>query len=306
MPTGLPRPGGGRPPTTRRSPPARAMRSADVDGAAEDRAQERTRIRDALVALDGPQTAVPGLLGPIYFDETRTTPRTAFFGVARDGLYVSAPEQLRPYSPSAGVGMAEDMASGMAMEVEGQMLQRERVVFAGININEIGELDTANPSFYGRFLPLVQLHGRRRRDRTSFSSTPSMPDLSLGDPVRTVVDGDIRPIGSTTSRAVSSRRWSSRISRLTSSTSSSASRIARSRRRSLSTPSIAKCWTSRRRTGCKAARTRRSPSTRSRAGRQRTSTSIRTPWGRRRRWVTRSPAPAPAASSTRSSPPTSP
>ena len=128
-----------------------ALRSANVDGAAEARREERTRIRDELVALNGPATAAQGLLGPIFFDESRTTPRTAFFGVARDGLYASAPEQLRPYTLSAGISMEEDIASGMAMEVEGQMLQRERVVFAGINMNEIGELDTANPSFSADF-----------------------------------------------------------------------------------------------------------------------------------------------------------
>ena len=45
-----------------------AMRAAGVTGAANDRQGERQRIRDALAAMDAPERAVPGLLGPIYFD----------------------------------------------------------------------------------------------------------------------------------------------------------------------------------------------------------------------------------------------
>ena len=160
-----------------------------MHGAAQDRSQERERIRDALVALDETGSAVPGLLGPIYFDETRTTPRAAFFGVARDGSYASAPEQLRPYSPSAGVGLEEDLVSGMAMDVEGQMLQRERVVFAGVNTNEIGELDTTNPSFYADFFLWFNYTGSDDAADVTFLNAVD-PDLSLDDPVRTVVDGD--------------------------------------------------------------------------------------------------------------------
>ena len=60
-----------------------AMRAAGVTGAANDREGERQRIRDALAAMDSPEHAVPGLLGPIYFDKHQTTPRAAVFGVAR-------------------------------------------------------------------------------------------------------------------------------------------------------------------------------------------------------------------------------
>ena len=58
-----------------------AMRDAGVTGAANDREGERQRIRDALAAMDSAERAVPGLLGPIFFDTHHTTPRAPVFGV---------------------------------------------------------------------------------------------------------------------------------------------------------------------------------------------------------------------------------
>ncbi len=82
-----------------------AMREAGITGAANEREGERQRIRDALAAMDSPERAVPGLLGPIYFDKHQTTPRAAVFGVARGHKFESAFEQLRPYSRSAATGL---------------------------------------------------------------------------------------------------------------------------------------------------------------------------------------------------------
>ena len=141
-----------------------AMRAAAMSGEEGARAADRQLIRDALAALDSPENAVPGLLGPIYFDEGNTTPRPAAFGLARDQQYASAFVQLRPYSPSGGAGLAADLESGAAMEVEGQMLGRQRVVFAGVNMNEIGELDTTNLKLLRRLLSLVQVFRRRCGD----------------------------------------------------------------------------------------------------------------------------------------------
>ena len=130
-----------------------------------------------------PERAVPGLLGPIYFDAHQTTPRAAVFGVAQGGKFESAFDQLRPYSPSAGRDLGEDLASGAAIQVNGQVLERQRVVFAGVDLNEIGELDTTNPSFYADFFLWFTYTGDDTATDIAFVNAVD-PSLRLGEPER--------------------------------------------------------------------------------------------------------------------------
>lgn len=168
---------------------ATAMKRAGVTGQAAARAAEREATRDALAAMNTPDAAVAGLLGPIYFDDTRTMPRYAVFGVARGEGYSSAFEQLRPYAVSASISRSEDLDSGAAIAFGGQTLQRQRIVFAGINVNEIGELDTTNPSFYADFFVWFNYTGDPDATDITFVNAVE-PDTSLGDPLRNVVTDD--------------------------------------------------------------------------------------------------------------------
>jgi ABC-type branched-subunit amino acid transport system substrate-binding protein len=164
---------------------ADALRTAGAEGGDADRAAERERIRDSLAALNSAERAIPGLLGPIYFDKNNTTPRAAVFGVARDGQFSSAYEQLEPYSPTGGLGLEADLASGAAIDVDGQILQRQRIVFAGVNFNEIGELDTTNPSFYADFFLWFNYAGGDSAADIAFVNADDAM-LTLGAPVREV------------------------------------------------------------------------------------------------------------------------
>jgi branched-chain amino acid transport system substrate-binding protein len=161
-----------------------AMRDAGVTGAANDREGERQRIRDALAAMNSAERAVPGLLGPIYFDKHQTTPRAPVFGVARGRKFESAFEQLRPYSRSAARGLEEDLASGAAIQVNDQTLERQRVVFAGVELNEIGELDTTNPSFYADFFLWFTYTGDDTATDIAFANAVDS-GLRLSEPERT-------------------------------------------------------------------------------------------------------------------------
>ena len=160
-----------------------ALRAANATGAKADLAGERTRVRDALLALDSPDHAIAGLLGPIYFDANRTTPRAAVFGVATELGFASAPEQLQPYSPSGGATLAEDLASGNAIDVAGLILGKQRVVHIGLDVNEIGELDTVNPSFSADFFLWFNYVGDDSATDIAFINAAD-PTLTLGTPER--------------------------------------------------------------------------------------------------------------------------
>lgn len=168
---------------------ANAMNAARVTGEASNRTAERTATRDALAAINSPETAVTGLMGPLYFDAERTVPSTAVFGVARGDGYASAFEQLRPFTPPTGESRADALRAGSALEFDGVTLARQRIVYTGININEIGELDTANPSFYADFFVWFNFTGDADAANILFVNAVD-PETTLGDPIRaTTNDG---------------------------------------------------------------------------------------------------------------------
>jgi branched-chain amino acid transport system substrate-binding protein len=164
---------------------ATAMERAGVTGSAAARAAEREAVRDELAAMNSLETAEAGLLGPIFFDETRTMPRHAVFGRAQGDDYASAFEQLRPYVATASISRAEDLASGSAIEFDDHTLERQRIVFSGININEIGELDTTNPSFYADFFVWFNYTGDADATDVFFVNAVD-PETTLGEPIRRV------------------------------------------------------------------------------------------------------------------------
>ncbi len=168
---------------------AAAMKHAGVTGSESARQGEREAVRDALTAMNGPATAEAGLLGPIYFDSSRTMPRHAVFGRASGDGYTSAFEQLRPYAASASISRDEDLKSGTAIVFDGQTLERQRIVFSGININQIGELDTTNPSFYADFFVWFNYTGDPNAADIFFVNAVET-DTALGDPLRRVVNDD--------------------------------------------------------------------------------------------------------------------
>lgn len=179
---------------------APALSNAMFSGAETDVTTQRARVRDALASFNGPDHAIPGLLGPIYFDQEQTTPRAAVFGVESEQEFISAPDQLKPYSPSAGTTLEEDLASGAAVNVDGQLLGRQRVVHAGVDVNELGELDTANPSFYADFFLWFNYRGDDAATDIAFVNAAD-PTLTLGEPLRsTNIDGTIYKLFRVTGR----------------------------------------------------------------------------------------------------------
>ncbi|MEZ4561223.1 MAG: ABC transporter substrate-binding protein [Thermomicrobiales bacterium] len=164
---------------------AAAIRRAGVAGSVAALPADREAVRDALTAMNGPETAEAGLLGPVYFDASRTMPRHAVFGRASGDDYASAFEQLRPYIAAASVSRDDDLAAGTAVELDGQTLERQRIVFSGINISEIGELDTTNPSFYADFFVWFNFTGNQNATDVFFVNAVD-PETTLGDPLRRV------------------------------------------------------------------------------------------------------------------------
>jgi ABC-type branched-subunit amino acid transport system substrate-binding protein len=143
-----------------------------------DLASRRRAVREALLALDGPGRAFPGLSGPVWFDAARGRPagpvRIARFD--RDVLE-SAPLQLVPVaSPDI-----DERLSGAVVAVAGGGFARfQRVVYAGVHLNEVARLDLPQSSFTAD-LYLWLRSAAASRSGMADPAEIQFPDLRRGD-----------------------------------------------------------------------------------------------------------------------------
>ena len=109
---------------------------------------KRAAVLDFISSLNGPARAVAGVLGPIWFQPDRGRQMPIRIGRFQDALVESAPIQLVP-DPTPD---SQEIASGALVETApGQYAHRQKVVYAGLFLNEIGRIDIAQSTFSADF-----------------------------------------------------------------------------------------------------------------------------------------------------------
>ena len=88
--------------------------------------QDRLEVRDVLALARTPETAIPVLTGPLYFNETRSAVRPVAFVSGRieaNGTFdiEPAPLQLAPYSQSAGLTLEQAIKAGQVVAFNQQV-----------------------------------------------------------------------------------------------------------------------------------------------------------------------------------------
>jgi len=125
----------------------RAAFDKPTDSTADLR-QRREAVRSYLMSLDGPAKAMQGLTGPLWFTPDRVCQQAVRIGRFHSGLFESAPLQI----VSVPHPDASDITTGDVFAVEpGRYARLQRVVYAGIFINEIPRVDLARSSFGADF-----------------------------------------------------------------------------------------------------------------------------------------------------------
>ena len=130
---------------------------------------------------NGPASGIPGLLGPLSFDQARGRQQGIRIGRFSRGRFESAPVQIVPVTEPG----ADEITSGSVFELEpGRYARLQRVVYTGMFINEISHVDLSKSSFAADFYLWV----RFARDAGPNSSDPTdiiFPNLISGSFDRT-------------------------------------------------------------------------------------------------------------------------
>ena len=125
-----------------------ALRGSDVSGAADAVDQDRGKSYKALLDINNSQTSVQGIINTIYFEPSRNITRAARFGVYQNGKIVSANTQFEPISaPNEIRNLQDQLASGRVMTVNGAYVYKANVVYAGVDLLGIEEIDIKTSTY---------------------------------------------------------------------------------------------------------------------------------------------------------------
>jgi branched-chain amino acid transport system substrate-binding protein len=124
-----------------------ALRLAHVANTPASKATDRDRVRGRLAGFDDPKTAMKGLTGPLYFNETRSLNRSIRVGSLSRGRFITAPEQLVLVDETAPVDVDDEVRADHIVIVGGRPYWRQRVVYTGIDINNVSRIDIRQGAF---------------------------------------------------------------------------------------------------------------------------------------------------------------
>jgi branched-chain amino acid transport system substrate-binding protein len=130
---------------------AEALRQGGVKLTRQSRDDDRQRIRNWLGAQDNAAHALPGLTGPLFFDETRSLPQAVRIGRCVEDHFVSAPIQLEAVPNPELIDLDRELAGGQVIRIRQTFYWLQRVVYTGIDINQISRVETSKGTFSADF-----------------------------------------------------------------------------------------------------------------------------------------------------------
>ncbi|MDM8540618.1 ABC transporter substrate-binding protein [Desulfococcaceae bacterium HSG9] len=128
-----------------------ALKKAEIDGKSNIRLK-RNDIRVALTSMNNPEKAVQGLRGPIFFDKNGDTGGALMVGFYQDKKFIPASVQYHLIqSLQDSSATLKEAIKDKTIMVDGKIMKKTQVVYTGIDINEISNLDMQNKKFTADF-----------------------------------------------------------------------------------------------------------------------------------------------------------
>lgn len=125
-----------------------AIKQGGIQGQSTTRIKDRQKIRDYLANLNQLDKAIEGVTGFNYFDHHGDALKPVSIGVYRNNNIISALTQLQVIR---NVEEIYDLDAALHEErvllIDDKYMYQTKVVYTGININEISELDLTNLTY---------------------------------------------------------------------------------------------------------------------------------------------------------------
>ena len=129
-----------------------AIRKANPKGT--NVAGDREQVREALAALNNRKVGIRGLTGLLYFNSDRNSDQPVRLARFQNQKLISASQQFTPIANPERLNLPKELQSGSIVQSGDQYFWRQRVVYAGMDINKLNRIDKTSftADFYVWFL----------------------------------------------------------------------------------------------------------------------------------------------------------
>ena len=151
--------------------------------------QKRQQVKAALAQIDTMDDAVAGLNGDLYFDRDGNVRESIAIGRFERQKFISAFTQLQPVNELNSItDFQEKLDSEQILSVDDTYMYKTNIVYTGIDINEIRNLDEKTSSYLVDFYLWFRFQGDIDADNIEFLNygtdrMDSGDKLELDDPI---------------------------------------------------------------------------------------------------------------------------
>lgn len=168
-----------------------AIKKAGIHGGAGHRREDRRKIKAALAGFYSKDTAVQGITGPIYFDETGDVRKSYAAGMWWKQKRIPALSQYQqsPAGETADETMVRAILDGDILLIKDTVMNKIRVVYAGIDNISVGVPDSKNSECEMEFDIRFRYIGSF--DDANIEFTNAASPIRLGKPVKEETERNI-------------------------------------------------------------------------------------------------------------------
>lgn len=161
---------------------AKAIDSAQISGTPGTLANDRRLARDALAAINAPERAVDGVTGKIYFDQYREPVKPIDTSIYQNGQRISSISQIVEIDEETANRLESQLQErSPVLKYDNRFFRTTDVVYVGIDINEVSELDTQAGTYLLDFY--LWFRAREPMNPQDFVFLQLSEPIEFGDPV---------------------------------------------------------------------------------------------------------------------------
>ncbi|WP_293090334.1 ABC transporter substrate-binding protein [Okeania sp. SIO3B5] len=164
----------------------------------KDIKKDRLRVREGLLRIDSPDTAVKTGMRRFYFNRNNTVTFPPSVGIFDHRQMVSAFTQLQIIPNIKAILNSEaKIASGRILKVWQQYWKKTDIVYVGLDINEVNYLDEKSSTYVVDFYLWFRYQGNLNPDRIEFSNygldrLTSGQKLTIGKPIQSGEENGVK------------------------------------------------------------------------------------------------------------------
>ncbi len=144
--------------------------------------EQRSFIRDYLANRNNVKTAINGITGKLYFNQHGDVIKQVNIGIFKNQHFIPAMYQIQPVTDLNRItDLQMEMQTGRVLIDSNGKMYKTKVIYTGIDINQISDIDIVNSSFTVDFYLWFRYQGEFNVDEIEFVN--AVNEIKIGAPI---------------------------------------------------------------------------------------------------------------------------